>query len=202
MILYKYLPTKYYSQFKKSGLVHLSALNCLRNCEKQQIGDKNEGIHTITIGKQNPVSLTGKEVRSLIPASLLNVSDETRVIMNNSSFSSEINGYVFCSTIARNDNYWATQGYDAHFSIIKPIMFAKTILDKLRIYFGITSFSDGLVVYPKNKIETPFNFLPACFQKDLQFSIQKEYRMLFPYENASKSITIDCPEILRYCSFE
>jgi hypothetical protein len=214
MRLYKYLEKQYLEGFKEKGIVHLSTLDELRIIEKKDIGDKLEGINVVKVGKRKTVRFSGKELENYrVP---IQMSDKSEANFTNCTFITFQNGYVFCTTAKRNDNYWVSRGCDAHFVINDSSRFCQTLFNKLYDFWGVDGFCENFVVYVnnrekvleeegkadylKNDLIHPYS---SCFQKSTDFKIQSEYRMFFICKGVVKpQPPIACPELIKYCTFE
>jgi hypothetical protein len=213
MSIYKYLEKQYLESFKEKGMVHLYTLDELRFLEKKDIGDRSEGVNILRIGKLNTVRFSGKDMEKYhLP---IVISDKSEANFTNCTFTNYENGYVFCTTIRRNDNYWAERKYDAYFIINDSSRFCRILFEKLYDSFGVEGFLEGVVTYDNNrekvieeankahylKNDTAHPYA-CCFQKDPYFTEQLEYRMFFICRNAKPQPPIACPELREFCIYE
>lgn len=219
MRLYKYLTKKHLLDFKEQGIVKVNTLQTLQLCEDEGIGDKLEGYNKIQVPKDSPeIIISGNQFRKIIPSLKLDKErgkNVSIILEGGVEFTTQIDAYIFCTTMKRNDSLWAKLGYDSHYAIINPNMFSEVLdnkLNELSITVGcekrMVSYMDkttSLTEENKKRVlnKELNNFLAICFTKNKEFFKQAEYRFVFVPRFRSKlePKLLICPELRKYCLF-
>jgi hypothetical protein len=220
MVIYKYLKKEHLLKFKVDGSIRINTLYKVREIEHTPIRDALEGRRIIRISSNTqPLSLSGKEFGRLLPQLSINQQQEDKtvaVIENGAQFDMQIaNAYIFCTSLKFGASLFKKFEYDAYYTITDPFRFADILYEKLnQAKKFINGFKVGAVKYADRPIvlteenkqdvlqERDSLYWSTCFTKPKSFSEEQEFRMVFASESRDiEPITLQCPELKKYCVF-
>jgi hypothetical protein len=221
LIVYKYLSSNHLNNFRQRGSIHINTLHNLRS-EYEKIKDEFEGRHQLTFkckGRETTFPL--HQFSKIMPSIKANPENQHAeiVLEKGATFVSNretSDAFVFCTSLNRSDQIKSKFGYQAYYKILNVEKFAETLFWEISQRQELICYKTGKVAYKAKDIlfterkRQDFlnyekdDFWKICFSKPEQYSLEKEFRIVFCpqfWRTDLQPIDLDCPRLLDYCSF-
>lgn len=195
MKVYKYFNKKYESAFAL-GLFYINTFGNIRKYDiKGIINDETEGVVHNNISEKITISSSNPQHKNIITdletLGVIKFNGNGNITMSNFTITNNIDAYMYCVTIERNDNYWnrvpVSQGgpYNGCIEISNFDIFSKQLYNNLMYQDKLDEeWSIGEVFYESNQgtIVDGKTKLPDLFRKPehKDFIMQKELRIVIP----------------------
>ncbi|MDI3365179.1 hypothetical protein [Pantoea sp. V108_6] len=218
MPLYKFTTKKNHDNFFRTGSLRLGTIHDFKDTLKFSvgIGDKNEGHHTVSRLIDGREDFDNIRKQTLL-SDIFDLPENHVVRFQNFEIKKRVvseNAYIFCtSAIFSEDIFLQWHEFskikgvedeiiDSCYQILYPERFAKAISKKIEeqayiVAANYVSYSPDPIPY-----DSPLKEIPPAFTKELLFSWQKEYRMMWMPNDANsliEALFINSPEAAALC---
>lgn len=208
-MLYKYMQSKYAKLFFHNGSIRIGTLMDFKknHSSNEAIGDKNEGSHIVLMNTKEPLTNENitKEQENLIKDMFTLGPRGITCELNIRKEIKSPDRYVYC--LSKEPSLKAMKSFDCDIclEISNVQAFLNLITRKIRNKSHIVAWQ-GDVKY----IDKTYDFkldsgISPSITKDLKFSYQKEYRVIWnpinikSIDSELKPLIINVPDAKRYC---